>query len=429
VPREPLDQTVVLHVTPGETLDGRWRLESRIGQGAMGSVFKGRDLEAGRPVAIKILSPEHCRKPKLVARFEREAETMTSLQHPHLVQLYGHGRRGALPYIVMEFLDGLTLAEVLVQRAGPLSVSEVMAVLRQLAEGLGFLHRHGLVHRDVKPQNAVVDGQGRVIILDLGVVRDQAHPGLTRPGAMVGTPYYMSPEQIAGVEDVDARTDVYALAAVAFELLTGRPPYLGSNNFEVLYGHKNLPTPDAAALVTSVPRKVAQVLMRGLAKDREQRPEGVVALVAELEAVAGARPVDLALAFAAPPAPTGQTRVVSRLHLPPSAAPPRVRGGPAETREGKTVVMRVEETVVGLAPLPPAPELPGQLQVMATAHGRAVQAGVVIDGQGYMSPCTVRLKAGKHQVKVVLPGHKPVERTAEVAAGHLSLMRVALEAE
>ena len=206
------EHTVVVHVTPGEILDQRWRIETRIGQGAMGSVFRGRDLQANKIVAIKILAPEHCRKPKVVARFEREAEKMTSLRHTNIVAFHGHGRRGVLPFIVMEFLEGLTLSDVLEKNGGKIGINETIAIVKQICSGLAFLHANGLVHRDVKPQNVFLGVGGRVIILDLGVVRDQANPGLTRPGAMVGTPYYMSPEQILGVEDIDQRTDVYALA-------------------------------------------------------------------------------------------------------------------------------------------------------------------------------------------------------------------------
>ncbi len=287
----------MLSVLPGEILDDRWRVESRIGQGAMGSVFKAKDLVENAPVAIKILAPEHCRKPKVLARFEREAELMTTLRHPNIVQIHAHGRRGALPYIAMEFLEGLTLAEVLQQIGGSMGLAETVAVVKQVASGLAFLHHHGLVHRDVKPQNVFMTSTGRVTILDLGVVRDLHNPGLTRPGAMVGTPYYMSPEQILGVDDIDKRTDVYALAAMTFELLTGRPPFLGQNNFEVLFGHKNTPPPSATDIIKTIPKQVSAVLIRGLAKRRDQRPESASELAFDLEAIAGMKKVDLAKTF------------------------------------------------------------------------------------------------------------------------------------
>jgi serine/threonine-protein kinase len=435
----------------------------------MGSVFRGRDLRSKGLVAVKILAPEHCRKPKVLARFEREAETMTTLRHPNIVQLHGHGRRGALPYIVMELLDGLTLSDVLLKREGRLSLAEAIGVVKQVASGLSFLHHHGLVHRDVKPQNIVIGAGGRVTILDLGVVRDQANPGLTRPGAMVGTPYYMSPEQIYGVDDIDRRTDVYALAAMTFELLTGRPPFLGNNNFEVLYGHKNVAPPDASLLVKSVTRPVAQVLMRGMAKKRDERPDSVSELVADLEAAAGVKKIDLGKAFAfvtaRPPEKTSlspriagePTRMVPR-HVPRSDAEPEEGSSPepepdeAERTDGKTVMLRVDATFIGPAPgreeektryitmpdLRPVPEgdtgegseplEAGELQVLVSFRGRAVRAAVTVDRtMRAHSPCTLSLSPGDHAIRVELAGYQVVERSADISPAQQTTIRVALE--
>jgi len=477
------DHTVVIHVTPGEVLGDRWRVESRLGQGAMGSVFRGRDLTTQGPVAIKILAPEHCRKPKVLARFEREAEKMTTLRHPNIVQLHGHGRRGALPFIVMEYLDGMTLSEVLQHEGGSLPLAETIALMKQLAQGLAFLHKNGLVHRDVKPQNVILGGEGRVTILDLGVVRDTANPGLTRPGAMVGTPYYMSPEQILGAEDIDKRTDVYAVAAMTFELLTGRPPFLGENNFEVLYGHKNLPPPDASQVQASIPKNVAKVLMRALSKRRDDRPDTVTELVAELEAAAGPKKVDLAKRFAFVTKAQGKkgkpdeksredkTRILktpanatvkspvleveaardtaesrrsftrdSGEHVPMAdsndvVSVPGIAVGQSHS-DLKTVVMRVDDVeerprrTTAPEPVPEelSPPPTGQLRVVVTARGKAANAAVSVDGvyEG-VTPRTLTLTAGTHVVKIELGGHKAVEQKAEVVAGTSTNLRVVLE--
>ncbi len=444
------DHTVVIHVVPGEVLDGQWRIDSRVGQGAMGSVFRARDLKGNRTVAVKILAPEHCRKPKVLARFEREAETMTTLRHPNLVQLFGHGRRGALPYIVMEFLEGLTLTEAM-EKTGPLGVSETVALAKHVAAGLTFLHEHGLVHRDIKPQNVVLSASGRVTILDLGVVRDQANPGLTRPGAMVGTPYYMSPEQIYGVDDIDRRTDVYALAAMTFELLTGRPPFLGNNNFEVLYGHKTTAPPDASTLVKSIPRGVAQALLRGLAKKREERHATAAEFVADLEAHAGARKVDLAKAFAAALQPfTEQHTRVMRAPQPsvtpadgsnsdlPMVAQEDVQSGPHPIGEpeAKTVLLsataltevrkhiaRRDEKKRALAMRETAsphdvPATTGELVIDVKSNGKLVRANVTVDGINRGgSPVSLLLTAGTHVVRIDLAGFRSVEKLVEVPGG------------
>ena len=460
------EQTVVVHVTPGEILDQRWRIETRIGQGAMGSVFRGRDMKANKIVAIKILAPEHCRKPKVVARFEREAEKMTSLRHTNIVAFHGWGRRGVLPFIVMEFLEGLTLSDVLEKHGGKIGINETVAIVKQIALGLAFLHSNGLVHRDIKPQNVFLGVGGRVIILDLGVVRDQANPGLTRPGAMVGTPYYMSPEQILGVEDIDQRTDVYALAAVTFELLTGRPPYLGNNNFEVLYGHKNTPPPDATELVKTVSKNVSQVLIRGLSKRRDERPQSVTEFVADLEAAAAAKKIDLARAFNVAPEITAQkTRLTSKLKEPVAKPPPPIRadsgdvpeasnsdvlsvpgallGATGQSGEQQTVIHRFdknERTFVGPSPgetdekarsgeaeelVPPTS---GQLRVVVTAKGRAAAANVFVAGKKTaITPCTLTLAAGPHRIRIELDGFRSVERWSDVAAGTSTNLRVFLE--
>jgi serine/threonine protein kinase len=253
----------------------------------MGIVFEGLDLQTHQRVAIKFLSPEHCRKPKLRTRFEREAQAMARLKHPNIISVLGHGMHGALPFIVMEFLEGQNLAEALSTHGGPFTLPEALPTLQQVAAGLTELHRQGFVHRDLKPQNIFLcSDDHRVIILDFGAVRNIETPGLTRPGAMLGTPYYMSPEQILGVKDIDYRTDIYALAAVTFELLTGRPPFPGKSSYVVLTGHKNTPVPNATDIEPSLPAEVSDVLRMGLAKRRDERPVSAEAFFADLETAA-----------------------------------------------------------------------------------------------------------------------------------------------
>jgi len=464
---------VVLNVTPGEVLDGRWRIETRVGQGAMGSVYRGRDLEENRVVAIKILAPEHARKPKVLARFEREAELMTTLRHPNIVQLYGHGRRGVLPFIAMEYLEGLTLGDVVTRLGGTLGLNETVACIKQIAAGLAFLHHHELVHRDVKPQNIFAVAGGRVTILDLGVVRDQANPGLTKPGAMVGTPYYMSPEQILGLEDIDHRTDVYALAAMTFELLTGRPPFLGTNNFEVLYGHRNTAVPDASTLGRSIPKTVAEVLARGMSKQRSERPESASEFAYDLEVAADARRVDLAKSFAfleakVLGAPKSKNTARSIARLPsvevPEAAQEDVVSVVAErpdTRHddvdpdpdpdaeaeasqpasdegdeadaGDTMAGNDDPTFVGALPQgrepPKTATNTGTLRIVAVSEDGSAMAGqTTIDGQP-KGPSTkpFTLNPGRHHVRLEVPGHRTVDRQVEIITGATYTLKLELE--
>jgi serine/threonine protein kinase len=457
------DHTVVLHVIPGEVLEERFRIESQVGQGAMGTVYRGTDLRSNADVAVKVLAPEHCRKTKVLARFEREAGLMMQLRHPNIVQLLGHGRLRALPYIVMEYLDGMTLSEVLGATHGKLPVPETVALIKPIASGLAFLHRNGLVHRDIKPQNIFLTSKGRVTILDLGVVRDQYNRGLTKPGAMVGTPYYMSPEQILGADDIDRRTDVYALAAMTFELLTGRPPYLGSNNFEVLYGHKNSAVPDAASLVKGISKSVAAALVHGMAKRRDDRPDSASEFAAELEAAAGVSKIDLAKSFVfigekkktkgrdlketieQPPALRSAT-VAKNTRL---IQPPTARKGNQEvllvaneevvsdanvievySESSKTQLFSTDATDVGPAlgrevPAPRADAKTGHLRIIATLGGKACSAQVSLDGgPTFVTPRSMSLPQGKHRLRGEVPGARPLERTVEVSAGAVVNVRL-----
>jgi serine/threonine protein kinase len=289
---------------------------------------------------------------------------------------------------------------------------------------------------------------------------------------MVGTPYYMSPEQILGVEDIDQRTDVYALAAVTFELLTGRPPYLGNNNFEVLYGHKNTPPPDASSLVKTVNKNVSQVMITGLAKRRDDRYETVDEFVADLETAARAQKIDLAKAFkvgSAPEITAQKTRLVPKMKDAPRAPPQVTKPSDSEpdsvpeasnsdvvsvpgvpmsatgqSGEQKTVIHRFDKNERTYVGRPGEPEgevetrtsasieglspVSGQLRVVVTAKGRAAAANVFVGGKkAAVTPCTLTLPAGPQRVRIELDGYRSVERWSDVVAGTSTNLRVFLE--
>ncbi|MBX7116661.1 MAG: protein kinase [Myxococcaceae bacterium] len=425
------EHTVVLLASPGTVLDGRWRIEQRIGQGAMGSVFRGTDLRTQRPVAIKILAPEHCRKPKVLARFEREAKLMTTLRHPNLVRFYGVGRRGALPFIVMQFLEGLSLSEVLVAKGGRLAPAEMLAIVRQVAAGLSFVHHHGLVHRDIKPQNVMVSTDRRVTLLDFGVVRDKSSPGLTNPGALVGTPYYMAPEQISSKGEVDKRADVYALGALAFELLVGKPPFSASSSHEVLRAHRHTPAPDAAALVPGLGHALGTALQRAMAKKPADRPQGALELYADLSTAEKMKDVvwDKAFPIAMWMQQAGKTvplqmgtdeqthGVESSDEIPllPSGEVHPVRWGAEEAS------LSNQETDDGHPLL-------GELRVVTTVNGVTQPAELFVNGEHYgHTPKSLPLKTGAHRMKVVREGCVIVERAIAVDADQVTLVRLELK--
>jgi len=274
--------TVIVPLTERDVLDGRWSLVRKVAEGASGAVYLAQEQGTERPVAVKILSPLLCRNQKILGRFEREARQLAALNHPNVIKLLAVGRSGAQPFIVMPFIDGTTLSQH-IRTKGRLSSEEALAILRQLCAGLGHLHSHGLVHRDVKPGNVMLSITGQVILLDLGVVRERGAPPLTAPGARLGTPNYMAPEQIEASHDVDQRADLYSLGAVAFELITGSPPFRGANMRELLEQHRLAAPPNAAHLVASVSRATSEILAQALAKSPQERFPSARAFMDALE--------------------------------------------------------------------------------------------------------------------------------------------------
>jgi serine/threonine protein kinase len=426
------ENTVVLLAAPGTVLDGRWRIEARIGQGAMGSVFRGTDLIKHRPVAIKILAPEHCRKPKVLARFEREATLMTTLRHPNLVRFYGVGRRGALPYIVMQFLEGLSLSEVLTAKGGRLSTAEMLAVLKQVAAGLSFVHHHGLVHRDIKPQNVMVSTDRRVTLLDFGVVRDKSSPALTNPGALVGTPYYMAPEQISATTDVDKRADVYALGAMAFELLVGKPPFSAASSHEVLRAHKHTPPPDASSMIANISPALGTALQRAMAKNPDDRPQGALELYADLSTAEKAQDLDWDQVF---PIAMWMRRV--------GKAPPSHFDTDEQTQDGdldddiltigpdEVEMLKGRVTAEGSISNQDTDERQhsaGELRVVTTFQGVTQAAQIFIDGesQGH-TPKSIALAAGRHRLRIEREGCETIDRAIAVDAQQVTLIRLELK--
>lgn len=245
-----------------DVIDGKWVIEKTLGQGGMGTVYLARDLDLGRRVAIKMLSRGLVDNAELVTRFEREARMMARLDHPNLVPVYAVGRRDKTPFIVMKLLEGRSLSEF-ISGQQRLSSAELLSVVRQLCEGLTFVHSQRVVHRDLKPANIFLSSAGHVTLLDLGVARDTDN-NMTRTGMLMGTPRYMAPEQILG-KHAEASADLYALTLVVFELVTGRPPFEAETDFELMRAHVDLAPQDAATIV-ALPPGVSAVLQRGLAK-------------------------------------------------------------------------------------------------------------------------------------------------------------------
>ena len=269
---------------PGETI-GAYTIESQLGEGGMGRVFKAVG-PGGQPVAIKIVKEAMGGDQVFLKRFRREAEIAQRIQHPNVVAVVDTGDHDGLPWAAQRFVDGGSLDDRLV-RSGVLDLNQVIAIFKPVAAGLDVLHANGLVHRDLKPGNILVDERGHPFIADFGLAKDHQHQGtvLTQPGQALGSMDYMAPEQIRG-EEVTAATDVYALACMLFELLTGQPPFGDQVGMRIMWSHLQDAPPHPSHLRPDLPRAVGDALLEGLEKDPDDRPQSASELVALIDAAA-----------------------------------------------------------------------------------------------------------------------------------------------
>jgi eukaryotic-like serine/threonine-protein kinase len=271
------------------SLGDHYALERELGRGAMGVVILARDLALDRAVAIKVLPPEYGQIPEWRDRFLLETRTTAGFSHPHIVPVFSVEQRGDYLCYVMSYIEGETLA-ARVHRTGPLPAADAARLMRETARALGYAHARAVIHRDVKPDNILLErATGRALIADFGIARSSNSPGLTAQGVQLGTPHYMSPEQAAG-EPLDGRSDLYALGAVAFFALTGQPPFDGNSIRELLAKHLMQPAPTVRSIRPDVPNALAAIVDRCLAKERERRYESGEALVTAVDEAGVSRP-------------------------------------------------------------------------------------------------------------------------------------------
>lgn len=260
----------------------RFRIHRLLGYGGMAGVYLAWEPGLERWVAIKVMSPTLMGDPQLVERFHREARTIAKLEHPHIVTIFEVDEGDDLHYFAMSFIRGRTLGEVVAERVGPLPVPAAKVILSQVADALAYAHRAGVVHRDVKPGNILVDDEGSARVTDFGIAKVSDTPGLTRTGMIVGTPSYMSPEQCSGSE-VTGASDQYSLGAVGYHLLTGRPPF-GGSTLRVLQAHMDETPRPVDELRPECPPELAGAVLRMLEKRPGDRWTDLPALVRALDA-------------------------------------------------------------------------------------------------------------------------------------------------
>ena len=272
---------IALEPRPGDSV-GPYRITRTIGRGRMGVVFEGV-ADGQEPVAIKVVTTELSQDEVFVRRFQREVAAAQKISHPHVVPVLGAGEEGGLPYLVQALIAGGSLHDRLVAD-GALDLATTVRLLRGPAEGIDALHASGLVHRDIKPGNILLDGE-TAYVTDFGLAKDSQASNLTRPGQALGSLDYMAPEQIRG-EDVSAATDVYALGCMIHECLTGTPPFGGRPSMRVLFAHLQEEPPDLAS-VPGITPPVAKAINRALEKEAEDRPASAAGYVASIARTAG----------------------------------------------------------------------------------------------------------------------------------------------
>ncbi len=268
-------------------LSGRYRLGSKLGSGGMSTVYLAQDEVLDRPVAVKLLHREISEEADQLERFRREARAAARLSHPNLVGVIDAGEDESRPYIVFEYVEGQTLKKRIQGSDGGLEVDEAVAYAIEIGRGLSAAHSRKLIHRDVKPQNVLLDPDGRAKVTDFGIARSLESEGLTATGRVLGTTDYVSPEQAMG-DDADERSDVYSLGVVLYEMLTGDVPFKAETQVGVAMKHVNNPMPDIRTKRPEVPLHVAGVIARSTAKDPRDRYASVSEMVMDLEAGLGA---------------------------------------------------------------------------------------------------------------------------------------------
>ncbi|HUG27747.1 MAG TPA: serine/threonine-protein kinase, partial [Gemmatimonadales bacterium] len=272
-----------------KALGGTYRFERELGGGGMSRTYVATELALGRRVVIKVLSPDLL-EGLSIERFRREIMLAAQLQHPHVVPVHSAGDVAGLPWFTMPYVEGQSLRHRL--EHGPLGISEAVSVLRDVARALSYAHAHGVVHRDIKPDNVLL-ATDSATVTDFGIAKaitaarseGAANRTLTQVGTSIGTPTYMSPEQALGDAATDHRTDIYAFGVMAFEALTGEPPFQGDTPARLLAAHMNQAPPDLLALRPDCPERLADLIMRCLAKEPSARPQLATELSRHLETI------------------------------------------------------------------------------------------------------------------------------------------------
>ncbi len=365
----------------GQQLD-RYRIDRYIASGGMADVYQAQDTETDKTVALKILPPEYARNQEMVERFHREARSAGALRHPNIVRIYGEGIADNLHYIAMEYVAGKTLKDRLTEH-GSLLPQRVLNITTQICHALNYAHARGVVHRDIKPANIMVDQEDNVIITDFGIAKAADSTQLTSTGTAMGTPEYMSPEQIQG--DTDFRTDIYSLGIVMYEMLTGRVPFRADTPIAVAYKHTHERPIPPRQIAPHTPRELESIIMKALEKDPDNRYPDIQAMYNDL-------PKEV------------------RMTVPPQRISVESMPGYEKDRETtepirspiKLIAVLLLITLAGLSLVAYFTLLTGYLTVESSPVGATVWINGKMAGE---TPLSKRVLAGAHHIKIGKGGY------------------------
>lgn len=267
----------------GRILANRYEILERVGSGGMAFVYRAKDLLLNRTVAVKVLSPHYVADEEFIRKFKREAQAAAGLSNPNIVGVYDVGQDGDTYYIIMEFLEGKTLKQLLNEN-GPLPFTAALQIVKQIAEALRVAHKHGVIHRDIKPHNIMISADGHVKVTDFGIARAVTSSTMTNTGAMVGSVHYISPEQARG-GFVGEKSDIYSLGVVLYELVTGQLPFSGDSMFSIALKHLQEPVPPPRKLDPTIPVEVERIILKAMNKDQAGRYQSADELLQDIQFV------------------------------------------------------------------------------------------------------------------------------------------------
>ena len=409
-----------------DALGAEYRIERILGQGGMSVVFLAEELSLGRPVALKVFPQALAIEKSAADRFRQEARIAASLDHPHVAPIHRFGVAPGFLWYTMKFINGRSLAELL-REVGRMDRYSVLSLAEQMASALDCAHRHGIVHRDMKPANVMLDDNSWAFVCDFGVAKAQ-DTKLTQTGGTIGTPAYMSPEQLYG-RPLDGRSDQYSLAVVLFELLAGQHPFPADSVAELVQLHCTAPPPPLSEIRGDLPDRLVRGVQRAMSKDPAERFDSVITF---LTAIGGRRPPR-------PPQPRVSTQVTEAVTERLAVAPPPPRWRRAVPLAGGAVLGAVATVVLlwftpagnvmrtGAAPAAPdsVAAAPGHLWVNSRPWG-----ALYIDGDSVRNTPVFNLavRAGTHRLRIQQRGYLPVDTTVDVQPGQeLRLTNIVLQ--